>query len=111
MNHLNYLFYSFICLLGSCLLLNSCSNSIGKRHAQQFCSCSKDFADATVQLKAGTIDKLAYNKIEAEQAACLGTENPLELLKDQPEELAQFKKDFLLELETTCPEIARNIGF
>ena len=41
----------------------------------------------------------------------MGDDNPLEKLKDQPDELLQFKAAFLSEIEKKCPDIARNMGF
>ena len=80
-------------------------------YAERFCDCSEEFSKAAVQLKTGTIDRVAYEQLKAEQEACMGDADPLEDLKDDPEALQQFKTKFLEALSTTCPATARNLGF
>lgn len=100
----------FFIIITSSILI-SCGSSLGKKHAQQFCACSTEFSTASIQVKAGTIDQATFDKIAKEHEVCLGSENPLQKLKDKPKELIQFKQDFLVELEKQCPEIAKNLGF
>jgi len=102
----------FIGLLLGCLLLVSCNSGIsGQKYAQKFCACADDFSKAAIQLKAGTIDEATFKKIETDFSTCIGEEDPLEALKDKPEQLTQFKAEFLTELEKQCPDIARNMGY
>lgn len=91
--------------------LTSCGSPSAQYQAKRFCECSGAFAKAGIQLKAGTIDQATYQNIVAEHTACLGEDDPLEALKDSPEKLAQFKQEFIEELEKQCPEISRNLGF
>ena len=104
--------YVFISIILTCLLVVSCGNDESAyQYAQKFCSCSTDFSKAAIQLKAGTIDQAAFNKIEVDHTDCIGEKDPLKALKDKPQELEQFKMEFLSELEKQCPEIARNLNF
>ena len=82
-------------IIGSCWLLSflliGCSNSSPQQYAKHFCDCSSDFARAKIQLNAGTIDQATYQKIEAEQDACLGDDNPFEALQDSPDDWQNLK--------------------
>ena len=107
---MNQLTYAFISLIFCCLLLIGCNNnsSLAQKHAKRFCKCSKQFSKIDIQLKSGKIDQATHDRITAEHNACMGDENPLEALKDKPQELIQFEAEFLTELEKQCPDIARN---
>lgn len=100
-------------VLGTFLIhLNSChSGPDAAYYAKRFCDCSSDFSKAAVQLKAGTINQTTYNQLKAEHETCMGDEDPLEDLKDDPEALQAFKGQFLIEIKKQCPSIARNMGF
>lgn len=104
-------FFSLVIIFLASFSLISCQHSLGKKHAHQFCACSSDLANATIQLKSKVIDQATFDKIAKEHEACLGPEDPLQQLKDKPEELKQFKQDFLVELDKQCPEIAKNLEF
>lgn len=106
-----YSHFFYLLLLGTSLLLNSCGGPSASKYAKTFCDCSEDLAKATIQLKAGTITQAEFSQIAADHSTCLGEKDPLELLKDDPEALAQFKQDFLLELENQCPKVAQGMGF
>lgn len=105
------LILKYICFLLTILLLYSCGNPSAQRYAQRFCNCSADFSTAAIELKRGKITKEIYNQLATKHTACMGDDNPLEILKDQPEELLKFKAAFIEELEIQCPEIARNMGY
>lgn len=96
--------------LFSCLLLIGCGGPSASKYAQKFCTCSSEFSKADIQLKAGTISQSKFNELQTAHDACMGEENPLEGLKNKPEELAQFKAEFLLEINKQCPETARNMN-
>lgn len=100
-------------VLGTFLIhLNSCqSGPDAVYYAERFCDCSSDFSKAAVQLKVGTIDKVTYDQLKAEHETCMGEEDPLEDLKDDPEALQAFKGLFLTEIKKQCPSTARNMGF
>jgi|VirMetMinimDraft_7_1064189.scaffolds.fasta_scaffold56764_4 hypothetical protein len=98
-------------LILACLFLVSCGRPSGKDYAQKLCDCSDVFSKAGIQLKAGTIDKATFDRLNAEHVACMGEDDPLETLKDKPEALVQFKAEFMNTLEQNCPEIARNMGY
>jgi len=105
-------FITSISILGLLsLFLTNCGEPPAQYYAKHFCACSSDFSKAGIQLKAGTIDQATYQQIATEHEACLGDDDPLEALKDKPEELAKFKRAFIEELEKQCPDIARNLGF
>lgn len=104
---LHFLFYILLIVL----LLTSCNKPSAHEYAQKFCTCSVDFSTANIQLKRGKISKETYNELAAKHATCMGEDNPLEMLKDQPDELLQFKAAFLSEIEKQCPDIARNMGY
>ena len=109
---MNQLYYTWLSLVVGTLLLSSCSSTpSASKYAQKFCDCSADFAKAEIQKKNGRIDALTYEQIVLEHDACLGEEDPLSGFQDNPEKLTQFKADFLVELEKTCPEVARNLNF
>ena len=80
-------------------------------YAGRLCECSEDFSKAAVQLQAGTIDRATYDQLKAEQEACMGEDDPLQDLKDDPEALKAFKADFLQQLNEQCPNTARNLNF
>jgi len=105
-------FFRFL-LLGTLLIgLHSCqSGPSAAYYAERFCACSSDFSKAAVQLKAGTIDQATYQQLQTEHTACMGEEDPLEDLKDDPEALQAFKAAFLTEITERCPSTARNMGF
>jgi hypothetical protein len=98
-------------LILACLLLVSCGGPSGKEYAQKLCDCSDAFSKAGIKLKSGTIDRVTFDQLNAEHVACMGEDDPLETLKDNPEALVQFKAEFLNTLEANCPEIARNMGY
>lgn len=101
----------WIGLIFSCLFLIGCGGGpSASKYAQRFCNCSSEFSKAAIQLKAGTINQDKFNELKVAHDACIGDDNPLELLKDAPEKLVQFKAEFLLELDKQCPEIARNMN-
>lgn len=110
---MNRFYSAFTSLVLSCLLLVSCGGGpSASSYAKKFCECSPELAKAEVQHNAKRIDDATFNKIKAEHQACIGNDdNPLELLKNQPEQLKAFKTEFLLELEKQCPDIARNMNF
>ncbi|WMX15882.1 MULTISPECIES: hypothetical protein [unclassified Aureispira] len=101
----------FSILLIACLLVASCGGPSGKDYAQKLCDCSDAFSKATIQLKAGTINQATFEQLKTEHLACMGEDDPLEKLKDDPEALVQFKAEFINALENQCPEIARNMGY
>lgn len=98
-------------LIVACLLIISCGGPNGKDYAQKLCDCSDDFSKAAIQLKAGTINQTTFEQLKAEHIACMGEDDPLEKLKDNPEALVQFKAEFINALGNQCPEIARNMGY
>ncbi len=82
------------------LLLSSCQSGPSASHyAQHFCDCSDEFSKAAVQLKAGTIDRATYEALQTAHETCMGEDDPLEDLKDDPEALQAFKANFVLEIE------------
>lgn len=92
--------------------LSSCqSGPDATYYAKRFCDCSETFSKAAVQLKAGTIDQATYDQQKTEHEACMGEEDPLEDLKDDPEALQAFKANFLTAIKEHCPSTARNMGF
>lgn len=96
----------------SLLLLYSCQSGPDAGHyAERFCTCSEAFSKAAVQLQAGTIDQATYNQQKLEHETCMGEDDPLEDLKDDPEALQTFKANFLIEIKERCPSTARNMGF
>lgn len=95
----------------SCLFLTSCGGPSGKDYAQKLCDCSDAFSKAAIQLKAGTINQTTFDQLKEEHSACMGEDDPLEELKDDPAALVQFKAEFINALESQCPEIARNMGY
>lgn len=101
--------YSSLILL--CLLFVSCGGPNGKDYAQKLCNCSDAFSKAAIQLKAETIDQATFDRLQAEHSICMGDDDPLGRLQDNPEALVQFKAEFLNALEEQCPEIARNMGY
>lgn len=93
------------------LLLTSCGGPSGKDYAQKLCDCSDAFSKAAIQLKAGTINQTTFEQLKTEHIACMGEDDPLEKLKEDPAALVQFKAEFINALESQCPEIARNMGY
>ncbi|MFT5647269.1 MAG: hypothetical protein ACI976_001958 [Aureispira sp.] len=98
-------------LILTCSLLVSCGGPNGKSYAKKLCNCSNAFSKASIQLEAGTIDQATFEQLKAEHINCMGDDNPLEKLKDNPAALVQFKAEFINALEEQCPEIARNMGY
>lgn len=98
-------------LIFVCLLLVSCGGPNGKDYAQKLCDCSDAFSKAAIQLKAGTINEASFEQLEADHIVCMGEDNPLKKLEDDPEALLQFKAEFIDALGKKCPEIARNMGY
>jgi len=94
-----------------CLLLVSCGRTNGKDYAQKLCDCSDAFSKAAIQVKAGTINEATAEQLKADHIICMGEDNPLKNLEDDPEALLQFKAEFIDALEKKCPEIARNMGY
>ena len=92
-------------------LLSACTGPSAAKYAQKFCACSEALSTAENKITTGKIDQQAFETIVAEHRACLGDDDPLEALKGRPEQLDQFKKEFLTELEKQCPTISRNMGF
>ena len=91
--------------------LSACSGPSAPKYAQKFCACSEALSTAENKISTGKIDQQVFETIVAEHRACLGDDDPLEALKGRPEQLDQFKKEFLTELEKQCPTISRNMGF
>lgn len=100
--------YALICL---CLLLIRCSGPSAPDYAERFCACSEALSKAETKITKGKITQHEFDAIIVEHRACLGDDDPLEALKDNPDKLAQFKKEFLTELEKQCPTISRDMGF
>lgn len=109
--HTNSNCVSWLSVLIVITLLSSCGGPSASKYAQKLCDCSADFSKAAIQLQAGTINQTQFEQLKAEHHACMGEDNPLEMLKDDPEALIQFKAEFLTELEKKCPDIARNMGY
>lgn len=99
------------CLILVCLLFVSCGGPNGRTYAKKLCACSDAFSKAAIQLKAETIDQATFDRLQAEHNTCMGDDDPLGKLQDNPEALVQFKAEFLNALEEQCPEIARNMGY
>lgn len=97
--------------LGSLLWTGCQSGPSAKHYAQRLCDCSETFSKAPIQLQAGTIDQATFDQLKADHEACMGEDDPLQDLKDDPKALQAFKADFLLQLEQQCPAIARNLGY
>lgn len=89
----------------------ACAGPSAPNYAQKFCACSAALSTAEIRITTGKIDQQEFEAIVAEHRLCIGKDDPLEQLKDQPEQLDQFKKEFLTELEKQCPNISRNMGF
>ncbi|BDS13764.1 hypothetical protein [Aureispira anguillae] len=98
-------------LIVTFLFLTSCGGPSASKYAQKLCDCSEAFSKAAIQLRSGTINQATFDQIKKEHDACMGEDNPLEKLADDPEALVQFKAEFLIELEKSCPEVARNMGY
>lgn len=98
-------------LTGTQLLIVSCGQRSAKDYAAHFCSCSEELSKASIQFKNGLIDQTTFQQIQEEHAKCMGEDDPLEKLKDNPDAQHKFKTEFIQELEKSCPEIARNMGF
>lgn len=98
-------------LFFACLFFVSCGGPNGRDYAQKLCDCSAAFSKAAIQLKAETIDQATFDRLQADHNTCMGDDNPLERLQDNPEALVQFKAEFLNALDEKCPETARNMGY
>lgn len=105
-------FTNIICFLLLLALTTSCGKGkSAEDYAERFCSCSVELAKATVQLENRLISPEAFRKIEAEQEACMGEDDPLQALSEYPEQQEQFQIEFVQALEQKCPAIARDMGF
>lgn len=100
-----------IFLFLSTCFLTACTGPSASKYAQKFCACSEALSKAESKITTGKIDQQGFEAIVAEHRLCIGTDDPLEQLKDQPKKLDQFKKEFLTELEKQCPVISRDMGF
>jgi hypothetical protein len=98
-------------LMFICLLFASCGGPNGRTYAEKLCGCSDAFSKAAIQLKTETIDQATFDRLQAEHNICMGDDDPLERLQENPTALVQFKAEFLNALEEQCPEIARNMGY
>jgi len=98
-------------IISCCLFLASCGKKTAADYAQQYCNCSEELGVARVQLTNGLITKEQYEQTEQQQEDCMGSDNPLETLKEDPEALATFKASFLIEITKQCPKTAQNMGF
>ena len=108
---MKYLTYGIMTFLSSVFLLNSCGQKTAKEYAAKFCACSINLSKAIDEVRSGNISQENFNKISKDHEECIGDDDPLKSLNDNPVKQEEFKKNFLKELEIQCPEIARNMGF
>lgn len=99
----------FIALLVGNFLLVACQGQpSAQEYAQRLCACYSADTEAALQLRTGAIDRAAYDQLVLE---CMGADDPLQQLEDDPEALLKFKVAFLDTLEATCPDVARSLGY
>lgn len=99
----------FIILLLSNFVLVACQGEpSAQEYAQRLCACYSADADAALQLRTGAIDRATYDQLVVE---CMGEDNPLQQLEDNPQALLKFKVAFLDTLEATCPDVAQSLGY
>lgn len=103
-------FYIFFVLCFFSILVSSCGKSAAD-YAQQFCDCSADLAHANLRYKNGLINEDEFSKISQTHLACMGEDNPLKALENEPEKQKEFKIEFIKALEKNCPNIARDMGY
>ena len=108
---MKHLTYGIITFFFPVVLLISCGEKPAEEYAKKFCICSKNLSEAVNQVKLGNISQDRFNQISKEHETCMGDNDPLKSLKENPAIQEQFKADFLKELEIQCPDIARNMGF
>ena len=89
----------------------ACQDDSAHKAAKKLCACSKPFVKLKVQYESKLIDKETMDQASQEHLKCMGTEDPLKALENDPEAMAQFKIDFLTALQKECPEVARNMDF
>lgn len=102
---------ALLLLLLFSLFCASCQNNPAQKAAKRLCACSKPFVKLKVQYESKLIDKETMDKASQEHLKCMGTEDPLKALENDPVATAQFKVDFLTALQKECPEVARNMNF
>lgn len=95
-------------LLLSNLLVACKGNPSAEDYAQRLCDCYGAASEHALQFNAGKIDRPTYEQLTIE---CMGEDNPLKVLEDDPEAELQFKASFLDALKDTCPELARSMGY
>ncbi|MFK7798685.1 MAG: hypothetical protein AB8E82_14640 [Aureispira sp.] len=100
--------YFMALIVGSFLLVACQGEPSAQEYAQRLCACYSADTDAALQLRTGTIDRTTYDQLVLD---CMGEENPLQQLEDDPQALLKFKVAFLDTLEATCPDVARSIGY
>lgn len=101
--------FSFLVLLLVSILLVACQGKpSAEAYAERLCNCYGATSEHALQFHAGKIDRPTYEQFTIE---CMGEDDPLKALENEPEALLQFKADFLDALENTCPEVARSMGY
>lgn len=106
---INSYFWQSIILLLLGGLLNSCQNEPSvKKYVQRLCACYSADTKASLQLRSGQINQATYDQL---MVACMGEDDPLQQLEKDPQKLLEFKAAFLDSLQTTCPDVARRLGY
>ena len=77
-------------------------------YASRLCTCYGTDSEAALQLRAGTIDRPAYDQLVLD---CMGDDDPLKELEEDPKALLEFKAAFLDALQASCPDVARSMGY
>jgi hypothetical protein len=98
----------FLAFLLFSFLVTACQSNAPEDYAERLCSCYDPTTEAAQQLRIGQLSNSDY---ELQMVACMGEENPLEALKEDPEALTAFKIGFYRALQEQCPELARSMGY
>lgn len=77
-------------------------------YAQRLCDCYGAEFEGAKQLREGAIDRVAYDALVVD---CMGEDDPIKKLEDDPQAALEFKAAFLDAVQTICPDVARNLGY
>ncbi|MGH1337655.1 MAG: hypothetical protein ACRBFS_16160 [Aureispira sp.] len=90
-------------------LLVACQNTpSAEDYALRFCTCYDTNSEAAVQLRAGELDQPSYDQLVLE---CMGEDDPLKELEENPAALLEFKVAFLDAIKANCPALAQSMGY